>query len=99
MTLHILFESPFTGHCLDECRRVVQSGDALLLVGNGVYALLGAQAAILTALRAAGVEVCALAEDCAARGIDVRATDGVTTLDYAGFVDLALAHERSASWF
>ena len=89
MTLHILFESPFTGHC----------GDALLLVGNGVYALLGAQAAILTALRAAGVEVCALAEDCAARGIDVHATDGVTTLDYAGFVDLALAHERSASWF
>ncbi len=99
MTLHILFESPFAGHCLDECGRVAQTDDALLLAGNGVYALAGTQAAVLAALRAAGVEVFALAEDCAARGIDVHATDDATTLDYAGFVDLALAHERSVSWF
>lgn len=99
MTLHILFESPFAGHCLDECRRVAQAGDALLLVGDGVYALAGTQAAALAALRAAGVEVFALGEDCAARGIDAHATDSVTALDYAGFIDLALAHERSVSWF
>lgn len=99
MTLHILSASPFADSCLAECRRVIATGDALLLTGDGVYAALGDAAAVLRELHATGVAIFALAEDCAARGIDTRLPDCVTTLDYGGFVDLAVAHPRTVSWF
>lgn len=75
------------------------AGDALLLSGDGVYALRGAARTVLEALRADGVMVQAIAEDCTARGIDDTNADGVKRIDYGGFVDLAVAHERSVSWF
>jgi len=67
MTLHILSASPFAGSCLAQCRGVIAADDALLLTGDGVYAALGDAAAVLHELRAAGVAIFALAEDCAAR--------------------------------
>ncbi len=99
MTLHILSASPFAGSCLEECARVIAADDALLLSGDGVYAALGEAADVLHALRAAGVAIFALAEDCAARGIDARLPACVITIDYGGFVDLAVAHPRTVSWF
>lgn len=99
MTLHILFESPFAGHALEECRRVAGAGDALLLAGDGVYALAGTAADALHALRADGIALFALAEDCAARGIASAEVPGLGAVDYGGFVELTLAHERSVSWF
>lgn len=99
MTLHILFESPFAGRALEECRRVASAGDALLLAGDGVYALAGTAADALQALRADGVALFALAEDCAARGVEPAAVPGLGTIDYGGFIELTLAHERSVSWF
>jgi tRNA 2-thiouridine synthesizing protein B len=98
MTLHILSTSPFAGSCLAECRRVIATGDALLLTGDGVYAALGDAAARCT-LHAAGVAVFALAEGRAARGIDARLPACIATVDYGGFVDLAVAHPRTVSWF
>ena len=99
MTLHILSASPFEGSCLEQCRRVIGADDALLLTADGVYAALGDAAAVLRELQAAGVAIFALAEDCAARGIDTRLPAHVTTVDYGGFVDLAVAHPRTVSWF
>lgn len=99
VTLHILSASPYTGSCLDDCRRIATAGDALLLSGDGVYALRGAARTILEALRADGVMVQAIAEDCTARGIDDTNTDGIERIDYGGFVDLSVAHEHSVSWF
>lgn len=99
MTLHILFESPFAGHCLDECRRVIAAGDALLLAGDGTYALAQAPSGALGGLHEQGVELFALGKDCTMRGIDVQRHTDVRTLDYGGFVELALVHERSVSWF
>ncbi|MBK8993682.1 MAG: sulfurtransferase complex subunit TusB [Gammaproteobacteria bacterium] len=99
MSLHILCASPFAGSCLEECSRVIAADDALLLSGDGVYAALGEAAGTLHALHAAGVTIFALAEDCAARGIEARLPACVTTVDYGGFVDLAVAHPRTVSWF
>ena len=99
MTLHILCASPFTGSCLEECARVIAADDALLLSGDGVYAALGEAADTLHALHAAGVTIFALAEDCTARGIDARLPACIATVDYGGFVDLAVAHPPTLSWF
>jgi tRNA 2-thiouridine synthesizing protein B len=99
MTLHILSASPFAGSCFEECRRVIAADDALLLTGDGVYAAIGGGAAVLQELHATGVAIVALAEDCAARGIDAKLPDFVATVDYGGFVDLAVAHPRTVSWF
>ena len=99
MSLHILCASPFAGSCLEECARVIAADDALLLSGDGVYAALGEAARTLHALHAAGVTIFALAEDCTARGIDTRLPGCITTVDYGGFVDLAVAHPRTVSWF
>ena len=54
---------------------------------------------MLQELHATGVAIVALAEDCAARGIDARLPEFVATVDYGGFVDLAVAHPRTVSWF
>lgn len=99
MTLHVLSASPFAGTCLEECRRVIAPHDALLLTGDGVYAALGEAARTLAELHAAGVAIFALAEDCSARGIDTRLPACVNAVGYGEFVDLALAHPRSVSWF
>jgi len=99
MTLHILSASPFTSDCLADCRRVIGAGDALLLVSDGVYALLGAYPVMLQELQAAGVGIFAIVDDCRARGVEHRVPDGVECVDYGGFVELAVAHPRSISWF
>ena len=99
MSLHILSVSPLAGRCLEECRGVIVADDALLLAGDGVYAALGDAAVVLHELHVAGVAIFALAEDCATRGIDTRLPAFVATVDYGGFVDLAVAHPRTVSWF
>ena len=100
MTLHILSVSPYAGPCFDQCRRALAPGDTLLLLCDGVYAALqdGECAPMLGAL-AATVEVHALGDDCAARGISSRLLPEVRITDFAGFVDLACRHPRSISWF
>src|SRR5512139_1121350 len=99
MTLHILSASPFGSECLADCRRVITAGDALLLSSDGVYAVLGAHAAELQELHAAGVALFALSEDCQARGVDSRMPACVRSVNYGDFVELAVAHARSVSWF
>ena len=40
----------------------------------------------------------ALSVDLEARGIADRVMDGVTVVDYAGFVDLACEHDKVQAW-
>jgi tRNA 2-thiouridine synthesizing protein B len=39
-----------------------------------------------------------LGPDLAARGLDGKAVEGITVVDYAGFVDLTVNHDRTQSW-
>ena len=99
MTLHLFSTSPANGALLDECCAALRAGDTLLLLGEGVHA---AAAGSLAARRLeslpAGVTVCALDEDSAARGgkpLSAR----IAAVNYAAFVALACEHSRSVSWF
>ena len=43
-------------------------------------------------------KVYALQPDMDARGLTGRLIEGITLVDYGGFVDLTLAHSTSHSW-
>ena len=81
------------------CLAVRREGDALLLIEDGVYVLCKP----LSELFADGqvppdLQVFALADDLAARGISDRIPPLVTVIDYRQFVALTLHHERVVSW-
>ena len=92
-TLHLINRSPFATRILDELAAAVSKGDHVLLIEDGVYA------ANDTALRdfPEGVELWALEEDCASRG--VTPSDASKRIDMAGFVDLTATAHRIVSWF
>ena len=96
--LNIVNKSPAERNALDTCLRVTQDG-AILLIEDGVYAATRGNAAE-AALRAAmeRIKVYVLQPDLEARGMADRLIDGVTGVDYAGFVDLVAEHPNCQSW-
>ena len=98
--LHLVSASPFREDALDTCLRIARPGSALLLYEDGVYG----------GVRGTGVEerlpaaanemrVCVLEPDLAARGLRGAAlVRGVETVDYGGFVDLAVEYDGVTSW-
>ena len=96
--LHILNKSPLQASTLDTVVRLAESG-ALLLIEDAVYAATKGNLAEPKLREAmARLKVYALAPDLAARGMADRVIDGVTTVDYDGFVDLVVAHPNNQSW-
>lgn len=97
--LHIVNKSSFQTSTLDTCLRMAQPGHALLLIEDGIYAATtGSAAEAKVRAACATLKVYALQPDMDARGVTSRLIDGVTLVDYAGFVDLTLAHHTSNSW-
>ncbi len=96
--LHIVNKSPLDRNSLDSCVRVARGG-AILLIEDGVYAATRGNPG-QAMLRAASerFKVYALAPDLEARGVIDRVIEGVTLVDYGGFVDLAAEHASSHSW-
>jgi tRNA 2-thiouridine synthesizing protein B len=96
--LHIVNKSPSERNTLDSVLRIAQSG-SLLLIEDGVYAATRGNAAEarLTAAMAR-LKVYALLPDLEARAVADRLIDGVTSVDYAGFVDLVAEHPSCQSW-
>jgi tRNA 2-thiouridine synthesizing protein B len=96
--LHIVNKSPSERNTLDAVLRIAQSG-SLLLIEDGVYAATrgGAAEARLTAAMAR-MKVYALLPDLEARAVADRIIDGVTPIDYGGFVDLVAEHRNCQSW-
>lgn len=97
--LHIVNKSPFQTSALDSCLRMARPGSALLLIEDGVYAATTGSA-FQERIRAAcaDLRIYALQPDMEARGVSARLLDGVTPVDYVGFVDLAAEHHSSQSW-
>lgn len=75
------------------------NGDAVLLMQDAVLALQSpiAIASFLAKCRARGIVVYALDDDVRLRGIENKYTD-VKKLDYAGFVDLVVQHDKQVAW-
>jgi len=96
--LHILNKSPLERSALDACLRIA-TGGTLLLIEDAVYAALAGTAGEAKLREAmARFKVCALAPDLEARGVADRVMDGVTLVDYGGFVDLVASHPTCQSW-
>jgi len=96
--LHIVNKSPLERSSLDS---VLQTGadGAILLIEDGVYAVTKGNAAEPKLKAAMGkFKFYALTPDVDARGIADRVMDGVTLVDYAGFVDLVAENKTCQSW-
>ncbi|HMM55627.1 MAG TPA: sulfurtransferase complex subunit TusB [Candidatus Desulfobacillus sp.] len=97
--LHIVNKSPLERNSLDTCLATAQPGGALLLIEDGVYAATAGHAAAGKLSAAMDkLKVYALKPDLEARGMAERALEGVTLVDYGGFVDLVTEHATCQSW-
>ena len=96
MTLHTLNATPASAAFTD-CLRLIAPGDALLLLGDGVYAALAGTAA-RGALERCGAEVFVLGEDAAATGVLAR-LEGLEVIDMDGFVALTERFTRQLAWY
>ena len=97
--LHIVNKSPFQTTTLDSCLRMAQPGHALLLIEDGIYAAtVGSTAESRVRQACSSLKVYALQPDMDARGVTAKLVDGVTLVDYAGFVDLTVEYSTSHSW-
>lgn len=85
MTLHLLFTSQSS--TLNSLKRTIGEQDAIMFVGDGVYALAGWE----------GTQTCYYrATDCHQRGLPELAT--ATTIDDTRWVELCLQFPRTLSW-
>ncbi|MBX3601644.1 MAG: sulfurtransferase complex subunit TusB [Rubrivivax sp.] len=97
--LHIVNKSPAQTSSLASCLRLAKDGQTLLLTEDGVYAATaGLAAGCGLAAATKRLKVFALQPDLEARGVAARLIDGVSTVDYAGFVDLVAEHSTNQSW-
>ena len=97
--LHIVNKSPYERNALESCLRLAQSGSALLLIEDGVYAATrgnAAEASLKDAM--ARLKVYALRPDLEARGVAARVMEGIELVDYGGFVELACGQPNCQSW-
>jgi len=97
--LHIVNKSHTQTNALQSCLRLAKAGSALLLIEDAVYAATQGGAASSSMVEAlAKLKVYALQPDVDARGMAGKLVDGVTAVDYAGFVDLVAEHPNNQSW-
>ena len=97
--LHIVNKSPLERNSLQSCLRIAAPGGAVLLIEDAVYAATrdtAASAQIAGALDR--FKFYALLPDLEARAVADRVIDGVTTVDYTGFVDLVAESKACQSW-
>jgi tRNA 2-thiouridine synthesizing protein B len=95
--LNIINKSPLDRGSLDTCLQSAEGG-AILLIEDGVYAATRGSAGEAKLKAAGKFKVYVLGPDLEARGMADRVMDGVTVVDYGGFVDLVAEHKASQSW-
>lgn len=93
MTLHLIQESPFSSSALQECINILENGDAILLMQNGVYG------AHHTLTNSASLNIFALKDDLTARGIMDKTPTHIKTISYDEFVELCIQYDKTISWY
>lgn len=98
--LHTVNKSPFEKSSLQSCLAHLRPGAAVLLFEDGIYgALRGTTVAGTVEQALASVKVYVLGEDLKARGFDEdRLINGISVVDYGGFVDLAAKADAVQAW-
>lgn len=98
--LHLVNRSPGESLTLCQCLERAGDGDAVLLLGNGVYAALSHPGNVRLLEASMGrVSLYALRPDLAARGIlEAELLEGIALVDFTEFVELSLLHPSICSW-
>jgi tRNA 2-thiouridine synthesizing protein B len=98
--LHIVNKSPYDRNSLDACLRLAQPDSAILLIEDGVYAAIPKASASERVQQALNNhQIYALQPDLQARGINPdNLIDGISLVDYDGFVKLTTDYDKSQSW-
>jgi len=96
--LHIINRSPQSNNALENCLNTAAGGD-ILLIEDAVYAATSGNAFEGKLRVAMGrFKISVLRPDLEARGLADRIVDGVSPVDYGGFVDLAANNKTCQSW-
>lgn len=96
--LHIVNRSPFSSGTLESCLATATGGD-VLLIEDAVYAATAGNAYEGKLLDAMGrFKISVLRPDLEARGLGDRLVEGVSSVDYAGFVELTVNNKNCQSW-
>ncbi len=98
--LHTVNKSPFERNALTSCLRLAKKGSAVLLIEDGVYAAIGdtAMSAAIEAQKK-NFDFFVLGPDMEARGLSEKPLiDGISVIDYGGFVDLVAEFDSVQSW-
>jgi len=98
--LHIVNKSPYERNSLDTCLRLAKSDSAILLIEDGIYAVQKNSATSGKMEQALGNHpVYALQPDLQARGVSPgNMIDGISLVDYDGFVKLTTEYDKLQSW-
>ncbi|MEX1197141.1 MAG: sulfurtransferase complex subunit TusB [Pseudohongiellaceae bacterium] len=97
--LHVVNKPQSRSQTLRSCLRLLQPGDALLLIEDGVYACADTgENRLLWQNLPADVSCHVLQPDLDARGITLPLT-AFALVEDAGFVDLVCRHDKTLSWF
>ncbi|MCP4983906.1 MAG: sulfurtransferase complex subunit TusB [Gammaproteobacteria bacterium] len=98
--LHIVNKSPFERNSLDCCLRLAKADSAIILIEDGIYALQKNSAAADKLQQALSKHrIYALQPDLQARGVNPEnMLEGISLLDYDGFVQLTTEYDKLQSW-
>jgi len=99
-TLNIVNKSPFEKRTLDQCLRRIGEGDSVLLIEDAsVSAVAGTAYAQALSSASKQSKLYVLQPDLQARGFnDASLVDSIEAVDYEGFVNLVVTHDRVHSW-
>ena len=97
MVLHTLSASP-TSPAFNDCIRLLGRGDALLLLGDGVYCALS-ETVPCDHMLSTGADLYVLEPDASAAGILSLMEDKVKLIDFDEFVALTEKFTRQQAWY
>ena len=95
--LHTLNAAPSSSAYAD-CIRLLAAGDALLLLGDAVYAAMDGTAA-LSQLQDTGVHLYVLEADALSAGIQGRVNKKVVTVGFDAFAALTEKFSKQQAWY
>ena len=98
--LHTVNKSPFEKTSFDSCLRHAKPGSAVLMIEDGIYAgRKGNAVSARVADASKEISFYILGPDMKARGIsEDQIVDGISIIDYDGFVDLVTEHDKVQAW-
>jgi len=97
MILHSVCAAPDSS-AFEDCCRLLRKGDAILLMGDGVYSALGGTVACDRLLRS-GASLYLLESDGAAAGILERTHREITVVNFDEFAALTEQFPKYLAWY